>query len=118
MGVNARFRADWMHSFKSVIPQLLDANIRVLVYAGEMDYICNYMGNKAWTLALEWTGKPQFNDAGDHQWMVEGEAAGLARSAQGLTFLQVFGAGHMVPLDQPRNSLAMVQAFLDDAPFY
>ena len=118
MQVNAKFRADWMHSFKAAIPDLLDADIRVLVYAGEMDYICNYMGNKAWTLALDWTGKAKFNEAGDHKWLVKGKEAGLARSAQGFTFLQVHDAGHMVPLDQPANSLAMVRAFLDNKPFY
>jgi cathepsin A (carboxypeptidase C) len=65
------------------------------------------MGNKAWTLELEWPGKTAFLAAGDHSWVVEGKAAGLARTAQGFTFLQVFEAGHMVPMDQPLNSLAM-----------
>jgi cathepsin A (carboxypeptidase C) len=49
--------------------------VRVLVYAGEMDYICNYIGNKAWTLALSWTGKAKFVAAGDHAWKTpEGKA--------------------------------------------
>jgi len=118
MQVNGKFRADWMHSFKSIIPALLSAKVRVLVYAGEMDYICNYMGNKAWTLALEWVGKSEFVAEGDHKWMVAGKQAGLARSAQGFTFLQVHEAGHMVPLDQPENSLTMFRSFLDNEPFY
>ena len=29
--------------------------------------------------------------------------AGRSRSADGLTFLEVFNAGHMVPMDQPKN---------------
>jgi cathepsin A (carboxypeptidase C) len=75
MEVNGNFRADWMHSFKSVIPALLESGVRVLVYAGEMDYICNYIGNKAWTLALSWTGKAKFVAAGDHAWKTpEGKA--------------------------------------------
>ena len=94
MAVNARFHSDWMHSFASNIPALLDSGVRVLVYAGEMDYICNYMGNKAWTLQLEWPGKAEFNAAGDHSWTVGGKPAGLARSANGFHFLQVFEAGH------------------------
>ena len=118
MAVNSKFRVDWMHSFEESIPALLASKVRVLVYAGEMDYICNYMGNKAWTLALPWAGKAAFNAAGDHPWLVDGKQAGLARSAQGFTFLQVHNAGHMVPLDQPANSLAMFQALLDDVPFY
>lgn len=109
---------------------LLEAKVRVLVYAGEMDYICNYvscsqlciaarcmrvlspyvgavrgpplwlllvhqMGNKAWTMALEWSGKAQFNAAGDHKWMVSGKQAGLARSASGFTFLQVMDSAFL-----------------------
>jgi len=118
MMVNARFHTDWMQHFQTVFPSMLEAGIRVLIYAGEMDYICNYMGNKAWTLALPWKGEEEFTAAGDHAWMVEGKEAGLARSASGFTFLQVHDAGHMVPLDQPENSLAMLDSFLTDKPFY
>jgi len=29
-----------------------------------------------------------------------------------MSFLRVYAAGHMVPLDQPANSLAMLDAFI------
>ena len=32
---------------------------RVMIYAGDVDFICNWLGNKAWTLDLEWDGKAQ-----------------------------------------------------------
>ena len=54
------------------------------------------MGNKAWTLKLAWPGAQAFNALSDTDWTVDGKAAGKVRSAQGLTFLQVYGAGHMV----------------------
>ena len=31
---------DWMQSFQTMIPDQLAAGIRVLIYAGDQDYIC------------------------------------------------------------------------------
>lgn len=47
------------------------------------------MGNKAWTLQLEWPGKASFYEEGDHPWLVKGSQAGLARTHANFTFLQV-----------------------------
>jgi cathepsin A (carboxypeptidase C) len=41
----------------------------------------------------------------------------LARTAGGLTFLQVYDAGHMVPSDQPEHALAMITQFLNGGQF-
>jgi carboxypeptidase C (cathepsin A) len=87
------------------------------------------MGNKAWTLGLEWTGKNNFNNAGDHSWYYTNDQSasingGLARTANAklgkgsLTFLQVYEAGHMVPMDQPQAALALLNTFLSDKAFY
>ena len=67
------------------------------IYAGDVDFICNWLGNQAWTLGLEWSGKAGFNAAEFKDWAVGGASAGLARTYGGLTFLRVFDAGHMVP---------------------
>ena len=67
-----------------------------MIYAGDADFICNWMGNKAWTLALNWPGSTAFNAADDHDWDVSGTKAGTARTSGGFTFLQVNNAGHMV----------------------
>jgi carboxypeptidase C (cathepsin A) len=48
------------------------------------------------TLNMEWTGQPQFVAQPLKEWYVEGNAAGLVRSAGGLTFTTVYGGGHMV----------------------
>jgi cathepsin A (carboxypeptidase C) len=117
MQVNQQFSSDWMKSQQYTIPPLLADGIRVLIYAGDADFICNWMGNKAWTLDLAWPGKSAFNAAEDHDWDVDGKKAGTARHAQGLTFLQVNNAGHMVPMDQPENSLSMIETFMSGKDF-
>jgi carboxypeptidase C (cathepsin A) len=34
-----------------------------------------------------------------------------------MTFLQVYEAGHMVPMDQPEAALSMLNTFLRNEPF-
>jgi carboxypeptidase C (cathepsin A) len=120
MQVNQQFSSDWMKTQEATVPPLLEAGIRVLIYAGDADFICNWMGNKAWVEALPWAGHAAFAAADDHDWNVGGAKAGTARSATStgtLTFLQVNGAGHMVPMDQPVNALAMVNTFTSGGKF-
>ena len=65
--------------------------------AGDCDFICNYMGNEAWTLDLNWAGRDGFQAAPQQDWIpTNGPAKGLSRSYGGLTFLRVYNAGHMV----------------------
>ena len=90
------------------------AGVRVLNYAGDADYICNWYGNKAWTLALSWPGSEAFNAAEDTEWAVDGAAAGQIRSAGGFSFARVYGAGHMVPMNQPKNALALLNLLIND----
>jgi cathepsin A (carboxypeptidase C) len=39
-----------------------------LVANQDADYICNWMGNKAWLLELEWAGREEFNEEPDMVW--------------------------------------------------
>jgi cathepsin A (carboxypeptidase C) len=112
--VNVMFSKDWMKNYQQLLPPMLEAGKKVLIYAGDADFVCNYMGNKKWTLALPWTGKDAFNAAEDMPWSVDGVQKGLLRSANNFHFLQVFKAGHMVPMDQPRASQDMLNRFVQN----
>ncbi|KDO33082.1 hypothetical protein SPRG_01896 [Saprolegnia parasitica CBS 223.65] len=114
MEVHAGFSYDWMRNFDQLVTPMVEDHIDVLVYAGDADFIVNWMGCKAWTVALDWKYKTQFAGQEDVDWVVDGQKAGKVRSVQGLTFLQVFNAGHMVPMNQPANSLAMLDEFIKD----
>jgi len=114
MGINMSFHVDWMKNFAPYVADLLNAGVPALIYAGDLDFICNYMGNRAWTLKLDWEHKKCFNAAEEHDW---NDGAGLARTAHGLTFLQVYDAGHMVPTDQPAHALAMITQHLNGQAF-
>ena len=42
---------------------------------------------------------------------------GQARTYKGFTFLRVYNAGHMVPHDQPKAALAMMEQFISKGAF-
>ncbi|KAH7293961.1 hypothetical protein KP509_28G050100 [Ceratopteris richardii] len=102
---------DWMRNLEVGIPALLDDGIQLLVYAGEYDLICNWLGNARWVSVIEWSGSDNYRAANFTKFAVDGEEAGLFISYGPLTFLKVHNAGHMVPMDQPKASLDMIMRF-------
>lgn len=111
--VNMAFQGDWMKNYHTLLPDMLADGVQGLVYAGDVDYICNWLGNKKWTLAMEWPHKGDFNAAVDKDFTVSGKVAGKVRAASNFHFMQVYQAGHMVPRDQPEAALQMLNDFLD-----
>lgn len=81
------------------VSALLERGIKVLVYVGTYDWICNHVGNQKWTEELEWSGHDEFVSMPLREWIVDGKRAGLTRSANGLTYLTIDGGGHMVRYD-------------------
>lgn len=105
---NFLFQGDWMQPFHRLVPKLLE-QIPVLIYAGDADFICNWLGNQAWTEALEWPGQKAFNRAEKKGMFVGGDSEtkeyGMMKSSGNFSFLRIYQAGHMTPMDQPEPSL-------------
>ncbi|KAM5438452.1 putative carboxypeptidase C [Microsporum ferrugineum] len=110
------FHGDWMKPYHRLVPSLLE-KIPVLIYAGDADFICNWLGNLAWTNALEWPGHKKFAEAKMNDLKVvdnksKGKKIGQVKSSGNFTFMRIFGAGHMVPLNQPEASLEFFNRWL------
>lgn len=114
---NFLFQGDWMQPFHRLVPKILE-EIPVLIYAGDADFICNWLGNQAWTEALEWPGQKDFNRADVEDLKlasadsVKAKGYGKVKASGNFTFMQIYGAGHMVPMDQPENSLDFFNRWL------
>lgn len=109
---NFMFAGDWMKPYQKNVIDLLEKDLPVLIYAGDKDFICNWLGNQAWTNKLEWSGSQGFSKAPVRSWKVDGKEAGEVKNYKHFTFLRVFGGGHMVPYDQPENALDMVNRWI------
>ena len=99
---------DDYRSYTKQIMEMLEAGVSILVYSGDKDLICNYMGGEDWTNALQWSGQKQFRSLIYRPY----ETYGQYKSYNGLTFFRVYGAGHMVPMDKPISALNMLERFL------
>ncbi|XP_073001208.1 serine carboxypeptidase-like [Typha latifolia] len=100
---------DWMRNLEVGIPALLEDGIHLLVYAGEYDLICNWLGNSRWVHSMEWSDQQEFVSSDEMPFLVDGEKAGVLKSHGPLSFLKVDNAGHMVPMDQPKAALEMLK---------
>ncbi|KAJ3032097.1 hypothetical protein HDV00_007984 [Rhizophlyctis rosea] len=114
--INMKFMmaGDWMRPYVEDLLEVLESGTKVLIYAGDADFICNWMGNKAWTLELPWSGQDGFVTAEDLPWVSAktNKKAGEFRTYKQLTFLRVYEAGHMVPYDQPEHSDEFITAWI------
>jgi serine carboxypeptidase-like clade 4 len=118
--VHQNLMADWMRDYEPLIPPMLEGGIRAMIYAGENDFICNWLGNLRWVKAMEWSGQKGFNGESPQPFVVDqaGETdviGGEVREYGLLSFVKISQAGHMVPMDQPRNALTMIERFVQGA---
>lgn len=126
--VGTSFAADVGKDFSPYVADLLnDDALRVLVYNGDADMMCNWYGARAWTTQLEWKHRAEFSAAEERPFLVSVaggkneqptiETAGSLRSFDDrFTFLRVFDSGHMVPMDQPLVALEMLNRFIRNEP--
>ena len=100
---------------------LLERGIKVLIYAGTYDWICNWVSNLQWVEKLEWSGKIAYNTDPWKIWgigevdqsiqtklgrdghlkdadKVASKGAGITKKSGPLTFASVWGAGHMISI--------------------
>ena len=95
-----------------LLPELLESGIRVLLFAGEEDLICNAIGVRRTAENLEWGGNKGFGDRLAQDWYVNGSLAGTWRTARNLTYVGIKGASHMVGVDKPIESHDMMVRFM------
>lgn len=114
---------DEFKPFHQYVAELLDHDIPVLIYAGDKDYICNWLGNYAWVNKLDYAHGEAFANQPLKPWVPAKEAvaegssskkkpAGEVKNYKQFTFLRIYDAGHMVPYDQPSNALAMLNTWI------
>jgi len=108
---NFLLHGDWMLPFQKFVPDLLK-EIPVLIYAGDADYICNWLGNKAWAEKLEWAGKDAYGKKKLEPFTLDDKEVGQMKHSGNFSFVRIYQAGHMVPYNQPEASLTMLNNWI------
>jgi len=104
---------DHNRNLRPKVEYALDNGVGILVYSGDKDFICNWRGGEAWTHAIGFEGGNYLEGEEYQQWTVDGEGAGEYKRSGSFTFLRIYDAGHMVPMDQPKRALDMLQKFIN-----
>jgi carboxypeptidase C (cathepsin A) len=82
-------------------------NYRMLKFSGDMDAAVPTIGSLNWINALN---RDVVSDW--RAWFQDGQVAGYVQQFNGLDFVTVHGAGHMVPQDQRKRAQYMVDAWM------
>ncbi|GAA5899241.1 S10 family peptidase [Sporobolomyces salmoneus] len=95
-----------------LLPELL-TRLKILMFAGAEDLICNHVGIEKMIDDLEWNGELGFgNETAVDDWYVNGKRAGTWTSARNMTYVKILDASHMVPYDQPLAAHDMFLRFI------
>uniref|UniRef100_A0A665T6X1 Carboxypeptidase n=1 Tax=Echeneis naucrates TaxID=173247 RepID=A0A665T6X1_ECHNA len=97
---------------KDVYLKLLSLGLRALVYNGDTDMACNFLGDQWFVEDLGLMATTKY-----HSWIHEDQIAGFYQQFGNITFLTVKGAGHMVPQWAPGPAFHMFQSFITNS-FY
>lgn len=90
--------------------------VRVLLYNGELDLNCNFIGTQRVLENNLWRGK-QWSSAERALWRVQDTVMGEVFELDNLMFLIVRNAGHLLPMDVPATALELLTRFVEGQSF-
>jgi len=106
--VSKRYATDFEKGSLYLYPQLIQSNLKIWFFSGDIDGAVPFNGSQKWIKKLNLTIVDNYRS-----WKVDNQVAGFAQVYSGLTFLTVRGAGHMVPQWKRKESFVMFKAYLD-----
>ncbi|XDB56834.1 hypothetical protein AB1E18_010295 [Capra hircus] len=115
--VNIQYRRLYQSMCSQYLKLLSAQKYRILLYNGDVDMACNFMGDEWFVDSLN-----QKMEVQRRPWLVDyGESgeqiAGFVKEFSHIAFLTIKGAGHMVPTDKPQAALTMFSRFLNKQPY-
>ena len=94
--------------------------LKIMVYSGDDDSVCATLGTQQWMWSMDMT--PKVNEywstwmfqEGDEQNGDDDKQTGgfITKFQEGMSFVTVHGAGHMVPQTRPAQSLQLMALFI------
>ena len=118
-------------SMEPQVRYILESEVDMLFYQGNLDLACNTAGNLRWADSMTWKGQAEFASKKLIGWResmgMKGKKAGTVKEVQvrmgekerktRFAFVTIDGSGHMVPQDQPEVALDMLERWLGGKEF-
>jgi len=84
---------------------LVDSRLKTLIWAGDADINCNWLGGHASVLAMDWYGNATLHSTPMTNITIDGTAVAAVQNVDNFSFARVYGAGHEVPAFKPKAAL-------------
>ncbi|KAL4624345.1 lysosomal protective protein isoform X1 [Arapaima gigas] len=114
--VNLKYKRLYKDVKEQYLKLLGRLKYRVLVYNGDVDMACNFLGDEWFVESLQ-----QEVQVNRRTWLfntgVNQQVGGFVKEFSNLAFLTVKGSGHMVPTDKPLAAFTMFSRFLKKQPY-
>ncbi|KAL3508207.1 hypothetical protein ACH5RR_033589 [Cinchona calisaya] len=98
---------DTVPSLLPVYRKLINGGLKIWIYSGDADGRVPVIGSRYCIEALNLQVKSPW-----HSWYHRHQVGGRIVEYEGLTFVTIRGAGHLVPLNKPSQALALIDSFL------
>ncbi|KAJ3473848.1 hypothetical protein NLI96_g12791 [Meripilus lineatus] len=109
--IHRAFTTRHSNSSITILPKVLE-KIPVMLFAGDQDMICNYVGMENMMQAMTWNGATGLGTVQTHSWLVNGTHAGTWVNSRNLTYVKIFNASHMAGYDVPHVTHDMILRFM------
>uniref|UniRef100_A0A0C9RSI9 Carboxypeptidase n=1 Tax=Wollemia nobilis TaxID=56998 RepID=A0A0C9RSI9_9CONI len=101
----------WSDSPRSMLPiykELIKAGLRIWVFSGDTDAVVPITSTRYSINALRLPTVSHW-----HAWYDDEQVGGWTQEYKGLTFVTIRGAGHEVPLHEPKKAFVLFKSFLE-----
>ncbi|PYH92089.1 putative carboxypeptidase S1 [Aspergillus ellipticus CBS 707.79] len=109
---------DNSRTFLPTLSAVVQTGINVLLWAGDADWICNWVGGYGVANAVEFPEQDAFRNATLQSYTVNGTERGTFKAAGNFTFVRVFEAGHEVAYYQPETALQIFDQMIGQNPIF
>ncbi|EJD01971.1 alpha/beta-hydrolase [Fomitiporia mediterranea MF3/22] len=92
---------------------LANSGLKMLIWAGDADINCNWLGGHASVLAMDWFGSKQLHATPFTNMTIHGEAVAAIQNVHNFSFARVYQAGHEVPAFQPEAAFVIFEQMIN-----
>ncbi|KAF8128601.1 Alpha/Beta hydrolase protein [Boletus edulis] len=103
------------------LPQLsamANSGLKILIWAGDADIICNWLGVYDSVLAMDWYGNGTLHNTPLSNITLDGKPIAAVANVDNFTFARVFEAGHEAPAYQPAAALEIFTQIINKEPLH
>ncbi|KAG8843251.1 hypothetical protein FRB96_004217 [Tulasnella sp. 330] len=97
---------------------LANSKLKMLIWAGDADFNCNWLGGHASVLAMDWYGNKTLHETPLTNITINGKPVAAVQNVDNFTFARVYASGHEVPYYQPQAAFEILKQVIAKEPLH